>query len=74
MDVSPLAKKLMSTMLLRKVLKAGSSMQLRFIRLPFWYSRIERDMCRASLGLEEDIVRPILVKWSKCGPRNNLGI
>ena len=74
MVASPLAKKPMSIMLLRKVLKAESSMQLRFIRLPFWCSRIERDMCRVSLGLEEDIAQPILVKWLKCGLRRNLEI
>lgn len=70
----PLAKKPMYIMLLRKVLKAGSSMQLKFIRLPFWCSRIEKDMCRVSLDLEEGIALPILVKWLKCGLRRNLEI
>ncbi len=38
-------------------------MQLKYIKLRFSSLRIVRDMCKASLDLEEDIAQPIHVRW-----------
>ena len=46
-------------------------MQLKYIKHPSWFLKIEIAMFRVNLGLERDIVPQTLEKWLKCGQKRN---
>ena len=61
MDVYQQENKLMYIMQLTKLLE--NSMQLRFIKLLFWFSKIEIVMLKDNSDSEEDIVQVTLERW-----------
>ncbi len=61
MVVSPQANKPM--FITQSIMSLENNMPLKYIKLLFWYSRIETDTSVASLDLEEDIVLQIPEKW-----------
>ena len=69
MDVFQQASRLMSIMLLTKLL--ARNMPSKFIKHLFWSSRIEIDMLKVNSDLEEAIAQVIQEKWSVCGHKNN---
>lgn len=61
MDVSLQVKKLMYIML--SIIRLKNNMQLRFIRLLFLFLKIEIDMFKVNLDLEEVTAQVILERW-----------
>ena len=61
MDVSLQVKKLMYIML--SIIRLKNNMQLRFIRLLFLFLKIEIDMSKVNLDLEEVTAQVILERW-----------